>query len=64
MTAKNIVITEPDYDRLRRLIESSRQFRQRDAEHLDALEQELDRATVVQAGDVPHNTVTMNSAYA
>ncbi len=61
MRAKNIIITEPDYDRLRRLIESSKQFRQRDAEHLDALEQELDRATVVRAGEVPHHTVTMNS---
>jgi regulator of nucleoside diphosphate kinase len=59
--AKSIVITEPDYDRLRRLIESSRQFRHRDAEHLAALEEELERATVVQPGEVPHNTVTMNS---
>ncbi len=61
MKPKNIVITEPDYDRLQRLIESSKKFRQRDAEHIDALEQELERATVVQAGEIPHNTVTMNS---
>ncbi len=61
MRAKNIVITEPDYERLRRLIESSKQFRQRDLEHLDVLEQELERAMIVQPGEVPHNTVTMNS---
>ncbi len=61
MIAKNIVITEADYGRLQRLIESSRQFRQRDAEHLDALEQELERATIAKATDVPHEVVTMNS---
>ena len=61
MKAKNIVITEPDYDRLQRLIESSKRFRQRDAEHLDASEEELERATVVKPGEVAHNIVTMNS---
>jgi regulator of nucleoside diphosphate kinase len=59
--AKNIVITEADYARLLRLIESSRQFRKRDAAHLDALEEEVERATIVKAGDVPHDVVTMNS---
>jgi regulator of nucleoside diphosphate kinase len=58
---KNIVITDVDYERLRRLIESSRRFRQRDAEHLDDLEQELEQALVVRSGDVPHDVVTMNS---
>lgn len=61
MKAKNIVITEADYGRLQRLIESSRHFRQRDAEHLDALEQELERATIAKTADVPHDVVTMNS---
>ncbi len=61
MRAKNIVITQPDYDRLRRLIESFKEFRRRDAEHVDALEQELEGATVVNAGEVPQNLVTMNS---
>ena len=61
MKAKNIVITEADYGRLQRLIASSRRFRQRDAVHLDDLEQELDRAIVVKAGEVPHDVVTMNS---
>lgn len=61
MKAKNIVITEADYGRLQRLIEASRRFRPRDAEHLDDLEQELDRAIVVKVGEVPHDVVTMNS---
>lgn len=59
--ARNIVITEPDYGRLLRLVESSRRFRQHDAEHLDDLEQELERAIVVKAGEVPHDVVTINS---
>ena len=61
MKAKSIVITEADYERLQRLIESSRQFRPRDANHLYHLEQELNRATIVKAGEVPHNLITMNS---
>jgi regulator of nucleoside diphosphate kinase len=60
-TAKKIVITEADYDRLRRLVESSKQYRHRDAEHLRALEEELERATVVKRGDAARNVVTMNS---
>jgi len=59
--AKNIVITEADYVRLQRLVESSRVFRQRDAKHLDDLEQELERAAIMKAGEVPSNVVTMNS---
>jgi len=59
--SKNIVITEVDYGRLQRLVESSRKFRQRDAEHLDDLEQELERAVIVKAGQVPADVVTMNS---
>ncbi len=58
---KKIVITESDYDRLRRLIESARQFRQRDAEHLSALEEELESAQVVKTGEVARDVVTMNS---
>jgi len=58
---KNIVITEADYVRLQRLVESSRVFRQRDAKHLDDLEQELERAAIMKAGEVPSDVVTMNS---
>jgi regulator of nucleoside diphosphate kinase len=58
---KNIVITEADYVRLQRLVESSRVFRQRDAKHLDDLEQELESAAIMKAGEVPSDVVTMNS---
>lgn len=61
MRPKDIVVTEADYGRLQRLIESSRQFRSRDAEHLEMLEQELERALVVKVGEVRHDVVTMNS---
>ena len=61
MKGKSIVITESDYARLQRLIESSRRFRHRDAQHLDALEQELERATIARAQEVPGDLVTMNS---
>lgn len=61
MKGKSIVITESDYARLQRLIESSRRFRRRDAQHLDALEQELERATIARAEEVPDDLVTMNS---
>lgn len=60
MAPKNIVITESDYTRLRALIASSRTFRQRDAEHLDELERELDRAKVADTR-LPKGVVTMNS---
>jgi regulator of nucleoside diphosphate kinase len=59
--AKNIVITEADYVRLQRMVESSRVFRQRDAKHLDDLEQELERAAIMKTGEVPSDVVTMNS---
>ncbi len=58
---KKIVITEEDYERLRRLVESSKQYRHRDMEHLQALEEELERATVVKRGEVAGDVVTMNS---
>jgi regulator of nucleoside diphosphate kinase len=58
---KSIIITESDYARLQRLIESYRRFRHRDAQHLEALEQELERATIARSGEIPHDVVTMNS---
>jgi regulator of nucleoside diphosphate kinase len=61
MKAENIVITEADYMRLQRLVASSRLFGQRDAKHLDHLAQELERAAIMKAGEVPSDVVTMNS---
>jgi regulator of nucleoside diphosphate kinase len=57
---KNCLITENDHERLLRLINSRRQS-VHERETLDALEQELDRATIVKASEIPHDVVTMNS---
>lgn len=58
----NIYITKPDYERLTKLIEIARD-REGDAnrEYLDRLEEELDRAEVVQQQDVPADVITMRS---
>ena len=58
----NIHITKPDYERLTKLIDIARQ-RDGDAnrEYLDRLEEELDRAEVVQQKDIPADVITMRS---
>src|SRR6185503_19177339 len=57
--ASDIVVTTADYERLRKLIQVSRDTRDRDA--AEALADELDRAEVVPAERVAGNVVTMNS---
>lgn len=61
MKTKNIVMTEADYGRLQRLVESAGQFWKRDSEHLGSLQQELERAIVVTAGKITRDVITMNS---
>ncbi len=58
----NIYITKPDYERLTKLIEIARE-REGDAnrEYLNRLEEELDRADVVQQSDIPADVITMRS---
>ena len=58
----NIYITKPDHERLAKLIEIARE-RESDAnrEYLDRLEEELDRAEVVQQKDIPADVITMRS---
>ena len=58
----NIYITEPDHERLTKLIEIARE-RESEAnrEYLDRLEEELDRAEVVQQKDIPADVITMRS---
>src|ERR1044071_2124348 len=56
----NIVITKNDYERLLRLINSRRQSGH-ETETLDALEQELERASIVSGSELPGDVVTMNS---
>jgi len=60
MKSGNIVITENDYDRLLRLI-NSRRYSGHDKENLDVLAQELERAIIVNGVDLPGDVVTMNS---
>lgn len=61
MKSRKIIITQADYGRLRRIIDSSRELLPKDGEHLDALERELDGAIVARSLEVPRELVTMNS---
>lgn len=61
MQTRKIIITQADYGRLRRIIASSGDLRLKDAEHLDALERELDSAIIARSAEVPRNLVTMKS---
>ena len=56
-----IYITKADFERLRHLIDGRRAQDAIDLKYLDTLEQELDRADVVESGAIPHDVVTMNS---
>lgn len=56
---RQIVVTEPDLLRLRRLIAG--QTSRRNAREREALETELDHADVVKPSEIPSNVVTMNS---
>jgi len=56
-----IYITDDDCERLRRLIAGRRGASSADQEYLEVLEQELDRAEVVEPEAIPRDVVTMNS---
>jgi len=56
-----IVVTRPDLQRLRRLIETARQRRRWEEVHLMALTEELEEAEVVEPEGVPPDVVTMRS---
>ena len=60
MQAK-IIITQEDYRRLRRIIDSSRELPPKDAEYLDALERELESAIIARPAEVSQDLVTMKS---
>jgi regulator of nucleoside diphosphate kinase len=57
---RNVVITEPDFDRLKVLMDSPR-YRSIHAMRLVSLQEELDHGKVVPADKVPKNVVTMHS---
>jgi regulator of nucleoside diphosphate kinase len=58
---RNIVLTEPDHEQLNWLIASSKEQCRLDAERLNDLQNELNRAIVVKPCKVPPDVVTMNS---
>jgi regulator of nucleoside diphosphate kinase len=61
MESQKIVITKSDFDNLERLVSSLRGVRGHDTHHIEALEQELEKAIIVDTADVPRDVVTMNS---
>ncbi len=58
---ERIFVTNADADRLRRLIAARRTGSPQDLDYLETLEEELDRADVVEADSLPADVVTMNS---
>lgn len=56
-----IWITHADCERLRTLVEGRRGMSSADHQSLDMIEDELDRAEVVDMGAIPRDVVTMNS---
>lgn len=56
-----IFVTKIDFETLCRLVESRRAGRSSDRQYLDTLEQELDRAEIVEPHALPSDVVTMNS---
>ena len=61
MERRDIWVTDADLARLRQLLEAARTGSARDREHLDPLAEELGRAHVVPASDIPPDVVTMHS---
>jgi regulator of nucleoside diphosphate kinase len=60
MDRREIVVTQSDMEKLQRLIEARRAYA-RDLHHLNELENELERATVLPASRMPKDVVTMHS---
>ena len=61
MDSRDICITKFDIARLKDLLQVGIRFKERDRDHLESLQNELDRAYIVDPTATPHNVVTMNS---
>ena len=61
MELRDISITEYDLRRLKELVQVGISFGERDRESLEKLQDELDRAHIVDSTAVPGDVVTMNS---
>jgi regulator of nucleoside diphosphate kinase len=64
MRERDIFVTEDDARKLRTLVTGVRGRSVRDRENLQQLDDELERAQVVPASDIPADVVTMNSELA
>jgi regulator of nucleoside diphosphate kinase len=58
---RSIVITETDMKKLEALVNATRPSGKLDRQHLDELEEELNRAKVTTSENVPPDVVTMHS---
>jgi len=58
---RRVFITDADRDRLEKLLLGARQWSNRDKAHLQALEEELDKAYTVESREIPGDVVTMRS---
>ena len=61
MESREIYITKYDLARLRELLHVGISVAERDRQSLKSLQNELDRAHIVEPTAVPHDVVTMNS---
>ena len=61
MAARVIYITESDFERLEQLLTVAGEPRYPDRADLTQLEEELDRAHIVDSKEIPPSVVTMNS---
>jgi regulator of nucleoside diphosphate kinase len=61
MKPRNIVLSSLDFDRLRDLVATARQFHAGESTILDALDRELGRAQIVPPEEIPPYVVTMNT---
>ena len=61
MTRRTIHVTEYDMQRLRKLLEGTQRWNQKDRAYLEHLEDELDRAVTIPSEKIPPDVVTMNS---
>ncbi len=61
MEHRDIYITEFDLARLKELVDVGIAFKEQDREYLESLQNELDRAHIVEPTAIPHDVVTMNS---
>ena len=58
---KSIHITTQDHQRLQDLLAEAKRFDFRDRGDLKSLQEELNRAVIVEPTDVPNDVITMNS---